>query len=236
MNMKKKISIVIPAYNEEGNIPRLLDNLISLRKREGWDCEIVVSNDNSRDRTGEIAEEYSAKYGDITVVHRTEGEHGMGHALKDGTRKSSGDIVVWVMGDCSDNLETIPEMLKKIDEGFDMVIGSRYMPGGSRGELSKDKALLGQLYTTICRLVFGIPVHDLTNAFRAFKREVFEDVKPESGDFAISPEFSLKAHMKKYRIGQVPTTYYNRRAGQANFKIMKMGLRYCSQLKHRFTK
>jgi len=231
----EKISIVVPAYNEEGNIGKMLDNLIALGERENWDCEIVIANDNSKDSTGKIADEYAAKHPFITPIHRTKGDNGMGFALIEGTKKASGGIIVWVMGDCSDDLESIPKMVKKIEESFDMAIGSRYMKGASRGELAADKAFLGQLYTGVCRLVFGIPVHDMTNAFRAFKKGVFEDIKPESGDFAISPEFSIKTHMKGYKVTEVPTTYFSRRAGKANFKIIKMGLRYGSLLKYRFT-
>jgi dolichol-phosphate mannosyltransferase len=137
------------------------------------------------------------------------------------------------MGDRSDKLETIKGMLGKLDEGFDLVMASRYMSGGSRGELEVDKAMYGSMYTSLTRMVFGIPVHDITNAFRGFRKSVLDKVKLESGDFAISPEFAIKAQLAGFRLGEVPTTYFNRRAGQTNFKILKMGLRYLSLFRYR---
>ena len=84
------------------------------------------------------------------------------------------------------------------------------------------------------RLIFGIKVHDITNAFRAFRKEVFDTVNIESGDFAISPEFAIKAHLAGFKLGEVPTTYTNRKAGKTNFKMLEMGLRYLSLTKYRF--
>lgn len=227
------ISIVIPLYNEEANVSSLVDKLIDLRERKKWDCEIVLVDDNSSDKTGEMCDNYVAKNKFIKVIHRKKGDNGMGFALREGTKKAKGDIIIWTMGDNSDDINTFPKIVDKINEGYDMVFGSRYMKGGSRGDLDIFKAAVSGGYTFFCRLVFRLGVHDITNAFRCFKKKVFDSIRLESGDFAISPEFAIKAHLKGFKLGEVPTTYTNRKAGKTKMNILKMGVRYIQLLKYR---
>ena len=226
-----KYSVVVPAYNEEDNIRPLTEDL--LRVLDGCDFEIILVDDGSNDGTPALCDELSAKDKRVRCVHRRKGNNGMGFALIEGSRSALGEYVFWVMGDRSDRLESIKEIIQKLDEGYDMVVASRYMRGGSRGELGADKAMYGSTYTTLARLVFGIPVHDITNAYRGFRRELVEKVRVESGDFAISPEFAIKTHLSGYKLGEVPTTYFNRRTGQTKFRIVQMGIRYLSLFKLR---
>jgi len=213
-------SIIIPAYNEEENLPFLLDDLLSLKLK---DTEIIIVNDNSKDKTPEIAERYSKKYKNISVINRTKGNNGMGFALVEGTKKAKGEIIVWLMADRCDNLETIPRMINKIKSGSDMVFGSRYMKGGSIGDNSKIKALLSGGYTFVASILFRFKVHDIGNAFRAFRKEVFNAVTLNRMDFSISPEFAIKAHILGFKLGEVPTSYTRRKEGVSKFKILKMG-------------
>jgi len=225
-------SIVIPAHNEQENLPKLLDKLMNL-KSALKDSEIVVVDDNSNDKTGFIADSYSKKHRNIRVLHRKKGINGMGAALKDGTKIARGRYVVWVMGDNSDDLSAIPRFIGRLKNGYDIVFGSRYMKGGSRGDLDMFKAMLSSGYTFIANLLFNLKVHDVTNAFRAFKKEIFNNISLESNDFAISPEFAIKAHLKGYKLGEIPTVYRNRKVGKSKFKMIKMGVTYCKLLKYR---
>ncbi len=231
----EKISIVVPAHNEEQNLPSLVEAHDKLRTQEKWDCEIVLVNDNSKDSTGKVAEALAKKYSNITVLHR-DSNPGMGNALKDGTRAASGNIIIWAMADKSDDPATFPKMVALINQGYDMVFGSRYIKGGSRGDLAAHKALLSWGYSFTATIIAGIKVHDITNAFRCFRKEVFTKLSIESGDFAISPEFALKAHKAGYKLGEVPTVYSDRKAGKTTFKILKMGMRYISMFKYIFSK
>jgi len=227
------VSIVIPVHNEQGNISELLRDLINL-KSPLKNFEIIVVDDNSSDRTGLIADFYSKKYKNIKVMHRAKGVNGMGAALKDGTKAAKGRYIVWMMGDNSDDTTTIPALVEKLKEGYGMVFGSRYMKGGSSGDSNPFKAMLSSGYTFAARLIFDIKVHDITNPFRAFKKEIFDGIALECNDFAISPEFSIKSHLRGYKLAEVPTTYTNRKTGQSKFKIMKMGIEYCKLFKYRF--
>ena len=96
--------------------------------------------------------------------------------------------------------------------------------------------MLSSGYTFIASLLFGFKVHDITNAFRAFKKEVFSSIKLESNEFEISPEFAIKAHLKSYKLGEVPAAYQKRKAGKTNFRMLKMGISYLKLFKYRFVK
>jgi len=230
---KIRYSIVIPAYNEERNLKPLLEDIRKTLKDS--DYEIILVDDASSDETPKICDELAKKDSNTYVIHRRKGVNGMGYALVEGTKMASGEYVIWVMGDRSDRLETIKEIVDKLREGYDMVIGSRYMRGGSRGELEIEKAIYGSTYTKIAKTVFAIEVDDITNAFRGFRKNLIYEVQLKSGDFAVSPEFTIKAKKKGCRIGQVPTTYFKRRQGQTNFNVLKMGVRYLSLLRLKFT-
>jgi glycosyltransferase involved in cell wall biosynthesis len=231
--MPMRISFVIPAHNEEENLPSLLDSLVALSESQAWDYEIVIGDDHSTDSTGSIADQY-AKNPKIVTLHRRNGDKGMGNTLKEATKSAKGDIIIWTMADKSDALETYPKMIAKINEGYDMVFGARYVKGGSKGDLAAHKAFSSQSYSRIAGMIFGMKVHDITNAFRAFRKSVFDSISIESGDFAISPEFSIKAQLLHYKLAEVPTTYSDRKAGRTSFKMMKMAIRYGSLFKYRF--
>jgi dolichol-phosphate mannosyltransferase len=231
--MGMKYSIIIPAYNEEQNLKPLVRELYSTL--EGDDFEVILVDDNSSDGSACICDELARDCSRTSVVHRRLGRNGMGYALSEGSDKAKGQYTVWVMGDRSDDLKAIKRIISKLEGGYDLVFASRYMEGGSVGELEMDKAIYGSTYTLIARLVFGIPVHDITNAFRGFRSKVFQDARPQAGDFAISPEFAIRAQMRGFKLGEVPTTYFNRRAGQTKFRLFRMGLRYLSLLSLRFT-
>lgn len=225
-----KVSFVIPLHNEERNTGPMLERLINWQKKQSFSVEIIAVNDKSTDQTAAILEKYQQRYEFIKPLHRKKDTEApgntMGNALKDGTKKASGDIIIWTMGDLSDDIKTYGEIIKKIQAGYDLVFASRYMPGGSKGNLDKLKAFLSSNGTFIARILFAIPVHDITNAFRGFKKEVFIVSKPHQQDFSISPEFAIRAHLNGYKLGEVPTIYYNRIEGVSNFKLFNMTMSY----------
>ena len=134
------------------------------------------------------------------------------------------------MGDSSDNFDTIPVMIKKINEGYDMVIGSRNVSGGSRGKQNRLKAFGSKQYSALAKVLFRLPIYDITNAFRAFRKELIDKIELENGNFAVSPEFAIKAHVRGYKLAEVPTTYKDREVGEAKTKLFRMGLFYYKML------
>ena len=221
-----KVSFVIPLHNEEKNCPKVMDRIIIYARKKKLNFEVVPVDDRSTDNTKKILQSFENKYSFVHPVYRKsdsqEKGNTMGQALIAGTRSSFGKIVIWTMGDLADDVETYGKIIGKINQGYDLVLGSRYMEGGSRGNLDLLKAFLSSWGTRLARLLFGIPVHDITNAFRGFRKELFDKIKLESAGFNISPEFAIKAHLKGFKLGEVPTTYTNRTEGVSNFKLYHM--------------
>jgi len=220
-----KVSIVVPAHNEEGNLPALMKALIPIRAKLK-DAEIVLVDDHSTDATPRMVDGFAKKYSFVKALHRRNGIRGMGNTLKEGTRAATGGIVVWTMADLSDDPSIIPKFVEKINGGVDMVLGSRRIEGGSTGNQPFLKSFFSWGFAFASRLFIGVKVQEVTNAFRAFRKELFEKISLQYGDFGISPEFTLKAHIAGYRIEEVPASYADRKKGVAQFKMFKMARRY----------
>lgn len=225
-----KISFVIPFYNEEKNVGLMIEQVAEYATTKKWNFEIIPVNDRSTDDTKKVLEEKEKKYHFVKPLHRKSdgGETGntMGKALLEGSQKATGDIIIWTMGDRSDDPETYGKIVAKIDEGYDMVFGSRYMPGGTWGSLDPTKAFLSSRGTMLARLLFGVQVHDITNAFRGFRKELLKKIHLESSGFDISPEFAIKTHFAGFKLGEVPTVYNIRTEGVSSFKLWKMSGAY----------
>jgi len=225
-----KISFVIPAYNEETNLPTLIQELIEIIDNK-WVYEIVIVNDNSSDSTADIADALSNKYSNIKVIHRNNGGKGIGLSLRKGTKESTGDFIIWLMSDRCDNLGKIYKIINKLNVGYDLVIASRYMKGGSRGKLSLYRTVLSRGYTLICIAIFGLKLHDITNAYRGFRKGVFDNINLEFDGFAITAEFSIKAYLYNYKIGEVSTVHLGRENKRSVVNVLKIGWPYIRLLK-----
>lgn len=225
-----KISFIIPFHNEERNCQLMIERVIKYGKDKKLSFEVIPIDDKSTDDTKKILKELSRRYKLVLPVYRKndQEERGntMGKALIEGTKSCQGEIVIWTMGDLSDDVNTYGDIIERLKKGDDMVFGSRYMPGGSRGNLDPLKAFLSSWGTSLAKFLFGVPVHDITNAFRGFKREVFDKINLESSGFSISPEFAIKAHLSGFKLGEVPTVYTNRVEGISSFKLYKMTKNY----------
>ncbi len=227
-----KVSFVIPFHNEEKNVTSMLDQVCkyALSQRKKWDFELIPINDRSDDRTAEVINAYAGKNKRVRPVHRPKDDDAkgntMGKALLAGSEKAGGEVIVWTMGDRADDPETYGKIVEKIQSGFDLVFGSRYMLGGTWGSLDPTKAYLSSNGTVLAKLLFGIMVHDITNAFRGFRSDLLYRLRLDSPGFAISPEFAIKAHLAGYRLGEVPTVYYDRVEGVSNFKLWQMSVEY----------
>lgn len=220
-----KISIVVPAHNEEENLPALMESLIRLRAKLP-DSEIILVDDHSNDSTPKMVDDFEKKYKFVRALHRRNGDKGMGNTLKEGTRAARGEVVVWTMADLSDDPNVIPIFVEKIENGADMVLGSRRIRGGSTGDQPFLKSFFSWGFAFASRLFIGVRVREVTNAFRAFRKELFDRIPLKYGDFGISPEFTLKAHIAGYKLDEVPVNYANRKKGVAQFKVKKMSTRF----------
>ena len=228
-----EISVIIPVFNESGNLPPLFAEIDQLKAKMPSGFEVIFVDDCSEDDSRKILDQ-KAKASDFIKVLSAKSNMGMGGAIMLGAQKSEGKNIFWAMADLSDRLSDIFSIYEKLRSGYDLVIASRAMPGGSYGGLLGWKSFLSHSYSRVASLWFGIPVHDLTNAFRGMKRELLFKLKLKSRDFTLSPEMSIKAHRIGARISEIPTIYRYRRAGVSSFKVLKMGYKYASLLSLRF--
>ena len=220
------LSIVIPAQDEEGCVASTVEHLhIELRLRD-VPHEIVVVDDGSNDRTWEILEELRTRIPNL-VPTKNPGPHGFGRAVARGLNAMSGDAVVIMMADESDDCRDVVRYWNKLNEGYDCVFGSRFIKGGGVIDYPKIKLLLNRLANFFLKVLFRIQLNDTTNAFKAYRREVIEGCQPLiAPHFNITVEIPLKAIVRGFTWSTIPITWRNRRSGTAKLKIKEMGSRY----------
>lgn len=210
-----KILIIVPTYNERENIEKLTQRIFNLR----LEIEILVVDDNSPDRTGEIAERLAAEDQRIHVLHR-EGKLGLGSAYVEGFKYalSNGyDVIFEMDADLSHDPGYIPDFLDKISE-YDVVLGSRYLTGVNVVNWPLKRLLLSYYANWFARLVTGLSVRDSTGGFKCFHRRVLESIdldKIHSEGYAFQIEMSFRAWKKGFRICEIPIIFYDRQKGRS---------------------
>lgn len=212
MNTKEKISIIVPAYNEEQTIGEVVRGI---RKVLTDEAEVIVVNDGSTDRTGPIAEEAGAK-----VINHPYNK-GNGASVKTGIRHARGDIVVLMDGDGQHNPEDIPKLLEKMNE-YDMVVGAR--TGKSSGSFHRRCA--NWIYNDFATYLAQVKVLDLTSGFRAIKREIivkFLYLLPNT--FSYPSTCTMTLLRAGYSVYYVPINVHKRK-GKSKIHIVRDGVRF----------
>jgi len=220
-------SIIIPAYNEETHIAVTCEAIISRFAQENIkDYEILVVNDNSKDQTERILCELCIKHSVLRYVNNFS-INGFGFAVRKGLEEFHGDSVVIVMADFSDSPEDILVYYRELKKGAECVFGSRFIKGAKVFDYPKHKYILNRIANYFIKLVFGLRYNDITNAFKAYRREVIEGIQPLlSYHFNLTVEMPLKAIVRGYRYVTIPISWTNRKSGVSKFKIKEMGSRY----------
>lgn len=220
------LSIVIPARDEEGCIASTVEHLHLELKLRDVPHEIVVVDDGSSDKTWEILGQTAAGIKELRPV-RNDGPHGFGRAITKGLDAMTGDAVVIMMADESDDCRDVVRYWEKLNEGNDCVFGSRFMKGGGTIDYPAFKLFVNRLANFFVRVMFSHGLNDTTNAFKAYRRTVIEGIRPIlSPHFNITVELPLKAIVRGYSFTTIPITWKNRRHGVAKLKIKEMGSRY----------
>ena len=221
-----KLSIVIPAYNESESIPETLSTLYDKLLKENISHEIVVINDNSSDNTLQVLTNLQKTITTLTV-YTNHGPNGFGYAVRYGLERFTGDAVAVMMADLSDSPDDLLTFYKKIQEGYDCVFGSRWIKGGAVYDYPPVKKRINRVANWIVKVVFRLKYNDCTNAFKMYRRETIEGVKPFiSPHFNLTLELPLKAIVRGYTYAVVPNSWTNRKYGESKLKIKEMGSRY----------
>jgi glycosyltransferase involved in cell wall biosynthesis len=213
-----RLSIIVPAYNEEDNIREAIEKI-----EASLDIphELVVVNDHSSDRTGQIVEELSQQYKNINLVENKR-ERGFANALRTGFQYASAELLVPVMGDLCDDLATVKKMLAKADEGYDIICGCRYIRGGARLGGPKVKGFFSSFVGWTLHYLLWIPTHDVANAFKMYRKKVIDNIDTRAEGFDISMEITLKGYYAGFKITEIPTVWRERTRGKSSFKILKL--------------
>jgi dolichol-phosphate mannosyltransferase len=204
-----EVSVVLPTYNEEANISRLITEIG--KALEGHDYEIVIVDDNSKDKTPEIIDQYAAK-SRVAALHRY-GIRGIFSAIRDGILVAEGRVVVIMDADFSHPPSLIPKMLSSIND-YDMVSGSRFCRGGAISAPGMRKSST-VAFNSVIRFVLGHNITDWTGGFHAIRKDAFMRLKfkyPSSwGEFDL--ELLYRARKAHLRILEIPFAYNFREEG-----------------------
>ena len=219
--------IIIPTLNERENIKEIVLEILELKK--GF--HILIVDDNSIDKTGEVADGLSREHSEIFVLHRKT-KKGLGRAYIDGFKwalKRNYDFVFQMDADGSHSPEFLPDFLKKIEES-DLVIGTRYYKGKiSVVNWDLKRLYLSRLANFYARIVTGVKISDATAGFKCFRRKVLEAIdlnKVLSEGYSFQIEINWRIHRAGFKIKETPIIFYERRHGKSKLStnIIKEGL------------
>ena len=221
-----KVSVVIPAHNEAGSIGATVEAVAGALRDAGRDYEVLVVDDASTDGTGAIIDAMALQDPRIRVL-RSHYANGFGFAVRAGLESFKGDAVAVVMGDLSDHPRDLVRYFELIEEGYDCAFGSRFIRGSEVHDYPRFKLVVNRIVNLGIQLLFGHGYDDTTNAFKAYRREVIENVQPlVSNHFNLTVELPLKAIIRGHSYAVVPISWTNRKSGESKLGLREMGSRY----------
>lgn len=229
------VTIIMPTYNEAGNVADLIRESVGHARGFGVsDIEVIVVDDDSPDQTWKVAMETCCPDAQIRVIRRME-NHGLTASLNEGIAAARMDIIVWLDCDFSQPPEKIPQLLLMIQQGFDVVVNSRYVLGGGEARSGKGGALqlfLSKKLNGVLRFLLKTSFYDYTSGFVAVRREVFRDMqlRGDYGEYFIDFIYRILSD-KRYHVCELPYIMQPRRSGESKtgsnlMQFMKRGRKY----------
>lgn len=215
------ISVIIPTYNESGNLEILLDRIFEELK--GVEAEVVVVDDNSPDGTGELAESLKQKH-PVQVLHRS-GKLGLASAVLDGMKAAKGNILAVIDADLSHDPSILPHLHSLLQNGTDLAVGSRHVPGGGTKGWPLFRQMGSRFAISLARPITR--VKDATSGYFAFRRSVVEGVPLDALGFKIGLEIFVKGRYKNWK--EVPYVFQDRQSGKSKLN-KKVVLEYLKHL------
>jgi len=220
------LSVVIPARDEDACIASTVEHLHVELCLASVPHEIIVVDDGSSDKTWDVLQETRRRVNTLRPI-KNPGPHGFGRAAVLGFDNAHGDALVVMMADESDDCRDVVRYWQILNSGFDCVFGSRFVKGGGVIDYPWLKLWINRCANLFIRVLFQIRPNDITNAFKAYRREVVDGCRPLlSPHFNLTIEIPLKAIVRGYSYKVIPITWRNRRTGATKLKIKEMGSRY----------
>jgi dolichol-phosphate mannosyltransferase len=221
-----KLSVVIPARNEEGSIAATVGELTAALRRAEIAYEIVIVDDASTDGTADAVGRLAEADEGVRYL-RSPYRNGFGFAVRAGLEAFTGDAVTIVMADGSDDPEDVVAYQRLLAAGYDCAFGSRFMAGARVTDYPRFKLIVNRIVNLGIRMLFGHGYNDTTNAFKAYRREVINNVQPLlSQHFNLTVEIPLKAVVRGHSYAVVPIRWRGREHGTSKLRLEEMGSRY----------
>ncbi|WP_424102358.1 glycosyltransferase family 2 protein [Moorena producens] len=214
-----KTSLIIPFKNEAAYGEITMRKAYAYLSKRDIDFELVAVDD-STDGTWEILKSFEKSHQNVVAV-KGGNPPGYGKALRKGFSVASGDILIPFNGDLSDSLDDVLSYIQLIENGNDMVFGSRFMAGAKITESTAVKGFLSQLGNSFLQWIFRTNCSDITNSFKAYRRLVLKEIKPTADGYNIGMEMALKGILKKYRYTTIPVAWSGRKYGRSKMSIIK---------------
>lgn len=213
------LDIVIPVYNEKDLIGQTLDEICSAVRNPK---RIMIIYDFEEDNTLPAVRQWLLNHDADIVMSRNQWGKGVLEAIKTGFLLAIHPMVLVVMADLSDDLSIVDSMIEHMNQGSDIVCGSRYMRGGSQEGGPVLKGLLSRWAGQSLHLLTGIPTHDVSNSFKLYRKSLLDKIKIEStGGFELGMEILVKAYNQGYTISELPSHWKDRTAGESRFKLLQ---------------
>jgi dolichol-phosphate mannosyltransferase len=221
-----KLSVLIPAQDEEGSIGGTVEGIVAVLEREGVDYEVLVIDDGSEDATAAVVAAIAERNPRVRC-RPSHHERGFGMAIRAGLDLFEGDAVVIAMADASDDPEDVVRYHRLLEDGWDCAFGSRFVAGARVYDYPRLKLVINRLANWFIRVLFRHHYNDTTNAFKGYRREVIETIQPLlSKHFNLTVEMPLKAIVRGHSYEVIPTSWTNRTSGEAKLAMKEMGSRY----------
>lgn len=221
-----KLSVVIPAHNEEAVVGETVEGIVDTLGEREIEHEVIVVDDSSADETGAVVERIAVRHHQVRCLPSPY-RNGFGFAVRAGLETFSGDAVAIVMADGSDSPQDLVAYYDVLAEGYECAFGSRFANGSRVIDYPRTKLVMNRLVNWWIRALFRHGYNDTTNAFKAYRREVIENLQPFlSHHFNLTVELPLKAVVRGYSYRIVPISWTNRKAGVSKLSLNEMGSRY----------
>jgi dolichol-phosphate mannosyltransferase len=212
--------IVLPTYNERENLRHALGRIREVADGHGVQLHTLIVDDNSPDGTGELADELAREVPDVSVLHRAVKE-GLGKAYFAGFRRAldmGAERIFEMDADLSHDASYLPHFLRCIDQGADLVLGSRYVRGGGVENWGLSRKVISRGGSLYSQVVLGLPYHDLTGGYKCFRRAVLEAIDLDSVNakgYGFQIEMTYRAHKLGFKIVELPIIFVDRKVGES---------------------
>ncbi len=223
--MKIKASVILPTYNEAGNIVKLVEEIRHELALKRIPSEIIVVDDDSSDQTGVLAQKYFSKIPEVRVIIRKK-ERGLATAIKRGIEAAVGEVIVVMDTDFNHEPKLVPGLVEKCKR-YDFVVGSRYVKGG--GMANKTREILSYLFNILVRIIIGSPVRDNLSGFFAIRRSELDKLPLDKIFFGYGDYFIRLIYLAKKQgntFAELPSFYKDREYGASKSQFLKMFIDY----------